>query len=240
MRHAGSLEQAAARKRSLVDRIYDQLKNDLFDFVLVPGDRFTETEIAERLKASRTPVRGALFRLQQEGFLTVLFRNGWQVNPFDFRILDELYDMRLMIECAAVETITAAPGGERVQALTDLADAWLITEAEYNTNGNEVYTQDELFHETITACRGNRELTRVHHAVSDRIRIIRRLDFTRMTRLQATYREHRAILHALLDGDRQIASELLTKHILNSKNEVRKTTLHRLHTVRKTAAEKAE
>lgn len=56
--------------------VYKQLKRDVSDFKLVPGDRFTETEISERMNVSRTPVRQALFRLQQEGFVGVLFRSG--------------------------------------------------------------------------------------------------------------------------------------------------------------------
>ena len=46
-------------------------------------DRFTENELCERLGVSRTPVRQALFRLQQEGHVEVLFRSGWRVLPFD-------------------------------------------------------------------------------------------------------------------------------------------------------------
>ena len=56
--------------------VYEQLKRDVSDFKLVPGDRFIETEISERMNVSRTPVRQALFRLQQEGFVEVLFRSG--------------------------------------------------------------------------------------------------------------------------------------------------------------------
>ena len=56
-------------RTSRAEDVYDQLKRDVSDFKLVPGDRFTETEISERMNVSRTPVRQALFRLQQEGFV---------------------------------------------------------------------------------------------------------------------------------------------------------------------------
>ena len=49
--------------------MYEPLKRDVAEFNLVPGDRFTENEISERLGVSRTPVRQALFRLQQEGYV---------------------------------------------------------------------------------------------------------------------------------------------------------------------------
>ena len=68
--------------RSRADEVYDQLKRDVAEFSLVPGDRFTENELSERLGVSRTPVRQALFRLQQEGYVEVLFRSGWRVLNF--------------------------------------------------------------------------------------------------------------------------------------------------------------
>ena len=57
---------------SLADAIYRQLKEDIFEFRLLPGDRFSEGEVAERMAASRTPVRQALYRLQREGQVQVL------------------------------------------------------------------------------------------------------------------------------------------------------------------------
>ena len=72
-------------ERSLAETAYEKLKGEIFDFVLLPGDRFTETEIAQRLSMSRTPVREALYRLEREGYLTVHLRVGWSVRPYDFR-----------------------------------------------------------------------------------------------------------------------------------------------------------
>ncbi|MGS0758269.1 GntR family transcriptional regulator, partial [Roseateles sp. GG27B] len=73
-----------AARRSRADEVYAQLKRDIAEFQLVPGDRFTEKSVTERLMVSRTPVRQALIRLQQEGYVEVLFRSGWRVLPFDF------------------------------------------------------------------------------------------------------------------------------------------------------------
>ena len=73
------------------EEIYKKIKDEIFDFLLLPGDRFTETELAERYGTSRTPVRGALYRLKHEGYFEVQFRSGWRVRPFDFVHFDELY-----------------------------------------------------------------------------------------------------------------------------------------------------
>ena len=91
----------APAHRSRADEVYAQLKRDVAEFNLVPGDRFTENELSERLGVSRTPVRQALFRLQQEGYVEVLFRSGWRVLPFDFEQFEQLYDLRMVLETTA-------------------------------------------------------------------------------------------------------------------------------------------
>jgi biotin operon repressor len=97
---------------SRADEVYAQLKRDVAEFKLVPGDRFTENELCERLGVSRTPVRQALFRLQQEGYVEVLFRSGWRVLPFDFDQFEQLYDLRMVLETTAAQRLCA--DGERV------------------------------------------------------------------------------------------------------------------------------
>ena len=64
--------------------MYDTLKAQIHDFQLVAGDRFSEAELGPRLGMSRTPVREALFRLRNEGFLGVESKLGWYVLPIDF------------------------------------------------------------------------------------------------------------------------------------------------------------
>ena len=67
------MTQANGKKRTvgLAERIYLALKNDIFDFRLMPGEHFSENEISERMAASRTPVRQALFWLEHEGYVQV-------------------------------------------------------------------------------------------------------------------------------------------------------------------------
>ena len=86
---------------------------------------------------------------------------------------------------------------------------------------------------------GNDEMARVHWDVTERIRIIRRLDFTRPDRIEATYVEHAKILRAVMQRKADQAQLLLRSHIEQSKAEVRKITLHTLQTARERAAEVA-
>jgi DNA-binding GntR family transcriptional regulator len=224
--------------RSRADEVYEQLKQDIASFSLVPGDRFTENEISERLGVSRTPIRQALFRLQQEGYVEVLFRSGWRVLPFDFDQFEQLYDLRMVLETTAVHRI-CADGRRADQALlAQPAAVWLVPAAERSGDAAQVSRWDEEFHCALVAAAGNAEMARVHRDVTDRIRIIRRLDFTKQVRIDATYDEHARILKALQRKRGDQAAMLLRAHIETSQAEVRKITLHQVHLARQGAIAK--
>ena len=175
---------------------------------------------------SRTPVREALFRLQREGYLQVHPKSGWSVRPLDFDLLDDLYDLRLVLETAAVQRLCA---GDPKAALAGLAKVWLVAPRSRLTDGARVARLDEEFHSTLVESAGNPELARVHQSITERIRIVRRLDFTHPERVVYTYLEHGQILRAVLARRPARAVQLLARHIEASKAEVRKISLHRLH-----------
>ena len=215
---------------TLAERVYAQIKQLIFDFVLLPGDRFSESDLANRVQVSRTPLRQALQRLQREGFLQVFPKSGWQVAPLDFESFDQLYDLRVLLELASVARLCAC--SDDPPALETLKAAWLVPASERLTDMREVGALDEQFHATLVRAAGNAEIAKVHWDVTERIRIMRRLDFTREDRIDATYAEHAKILRAVLQRKADQAQLLLKSHIEQSKAEVRKITLGTLHEAR--------
>ena len=211
----------------LAEQVYGRLKEDIFEFRLLPGDHFTETEMAAHYEVSRTPMRDALYRLQREGFLEVGFRRGWKVRNLDFAYFDDLYDLRIVLEIAAIERICQMT--TRSKQLLDLKDIWLAPKNEREKDGRVIARLDESFHMTLVSAAANKEVARVHAELTEKIRIIRRLDFTDGDRIEATYQEHAKILQLLLQRKFVVVSQLLRSHIERSKLEVRKITLHRLH-----------
>lgn len=210
----------------LAGSVYDQLKADIFEFRLLPGTRFSENQVAGRARVSRTPVREALFRLEREGYLQVHAKSGWSVRPLDFEALDHFYDLRVVLEGAAVERLCA--GNPKV-ALAGLEKIWLVSPRSRLTDGARVARLDEEFHAKLVAAAGNPELARIHQSITEHIRIVRRLDFTHPERIVYTYLEHGQILRAILARRLARAVQLLRAHIEESKSEVRKISLHRLH-----------
>ena len=222
------MARKSAGREKLAGAVYDRLKADIFEFRLLPGARFSENQIARRARVSRTPVREALLRLEREGYLEVHSKSGWSVRPLDFALLDQLYDLRVVLECAAVRKLCAGnPRG--VTALADLKKIWLVAPRKRLGDGARVARLDEEFHARLVAAAGNPEMARVHQGITERIRIVRRLDFTHPERILYTYLEHAQILRALFARKAARALALLQTHIGTSKAEVRKISLHRLH-----------
>lgn len=222
-----------ARAGKLAEQVYDTLKAQIHDFQLVAGDRFSEADLGQRLGMSRTPVREALFRLRNEGFLGVESKLGWYVLPIDFNRLEQLYDLRVVLELASVARLCAR--AEATPELEALKAVWLVPPAERLGDARAVGGHDEQFHATLVRAAGNGEMARVHWDVTERIRIIRRLDFTRADRIEATYVEHAKILRAVMQKKPDQAQLLLKTHIEQSKAEVRKITLHTLQAARERA-----
>lgn len=236
---AGSPAATASPANPRAEQVYQQIKALIFDFTLLPGDRFTESSIAERCGVSRTPVRDALYRLEREGYLHVGFRRGWSVRQLDFDRFDQLYAVRVVLEQAAVQVLCqqaddpAQPGHP---LLRQQQTVWWVPPEQRLTDGKQVGLLDARFHHALILATGNREMARVHQEVSEKIHFIRRLDFTRHNRVAATYDEHGQILRWIATGDAAAAQAALAGHIEASRQEVRQMTLHMLHAARQRPA----
>jgi len=226
----------------LAESVYERLRADIFAFRLLPGDRFAENDVAERLQVSRTPVREALMRLQSEGLVRGYFRNGWEVIPIDFERFAALYDLREMIELYALRRVAQAmstQGATRIALLGEIAAIWRVPPAQRERDGLALAALDEGFHLALVAAAGNTETDAVYRQVTEHIRIMRRLEFAYGDCIDATYDEHIAVLAALEAGDAVSAEALLLRHIKDSHAMVEKITIDRLEQVRTEMAEHA-
>ena len=161
-----------------------------------------------------------------------MFRSGWRVLPFDFDQFEELYDLRQVLETTAVHRLCEGAIKIDQPQLDAFAAIWLVSPTLRSQDAVQVAQWDEAFHCSLVAAAGNAEMARVHRDVTDRIRVIRRLDFTTQPRIDATYEEHEKILHAIQQKRGDQASLLLRTHIQTSRAEVRKITLHQVHLAR--------
>ncbi len=218
---------------SLAEHAYAQIKQKIFNFEMMPGDLISEGNLAKLVNVSRTPLRQALQQLQHGGFIKAIPKIGWQVAPLDFDKLDELYDFRILIESNAVKALCNS--NRDSQIFKDLQKIWLAPKSKRSFNTLEVGILDEQFHTSLVKASGNEEMLKTHSEITERIKIVRRLDFTKNDRINDTYDEHGQIIKAILSGRAAEAQRLLKAHIEQSKIEVRKITLGMLQDARKQA-----
>jgi DNA-binding GntR family transcriptional regulator len=214
----------------LAESVYRQLREDIFDFRLLPGDRFAENDVADRLAVSRTPVREALMRLQSEGLVRGYFRNGWEVIPIDLSRFEALYELREMIELHSVRKLCG--GAASAADLAALGASWRVPASERLGDGLAVAAMDEAFHIALVGGAGNPETELVHRQITERIRILRRLDFAYGDCIAETYDDHVAILDAIAAGDAETACTRIARHIAGSLCVVRQISLARLEQAR--------
>ncbi len=228
----GSLGKSA---NNLAEQAYMAIKQQIFNFQLMPGQLLSENILSRTVEVSRTPLRQALQRLQYEGYVTPIPKVGWQVASVDFAKLDELYDFRLLIETHCVEILCASD--QHRTLVEHMLIAWDIDAQAIPLVGTEVGSLDESFHHGLVAAIGNAEITRTHTDITERIRLVRRLDFTQQHRIQDTYLEHTAILKSILSQNALQTRALLRAHIEHSKAKVREITLSMLQHARVTVTD---
>lgn len=213
--------------KSLANVIYQQIKDDIFSFQLKPGQRFTETDIAEKYQVSRTPIRQVLYRLEQEGYVNVHFRSGWEIKPLDFNFYQELFDLRMILEKEAVKRLCTIDH-EQSAELQQLKQLWLVEPELYNQNIKELILQSEDFHCALVRAAGNKQIAKIHHEASEKIRIVLSLGAMREFDIQHAYEDHGSILQCILNHDAQGAIHLAEHHVLHSIEDVKSITLHML------------
>lgn len=215
---------AKSGSTNLANIIYQQIKDDIFSFKLKPGQRFTETDIAEQYQVSRTPIRQVLYRLEQEGYVNVHFRSGWEIKPLDFTFYQELFDLRMILEKEAVKRLCSMDHEQSIE-LQQLKQLWLVEPEAYNSNIQELLRQSEDFHCALVRAAGNVEMAKIHHEISEKIRIVLSLGAMREFDIQHAYEDHGVILQCILNRDVEGAIHLAEHHVLHSIEDVKNITL---------------
>jgi DNA-binding GntR family transcriptional regulator len=206
--------------------VYSELRDMILNFEIYPGSRVTEQELASMFGVSRTPVRGALQRLEAEGYLTIQPKQGCYIRALDIAELTQYYQVRIALEMFSLElACTFMPDAK----LKELAEAWdPETQLERSDNPEEMEARDESFHMALAEGGGNLALMEYMADINRRIRIIRRLDFTNSDRIDKTYDEHHTLCLHLLARNLARAQALMREHITRSENFAKNLTLTQL------------
>lgn len=203
----GGLEE----RMSLTDRAYERIRHDIVRCALPPGAEFTETDLAERLEMSKTPVREALARLQFEGLVRTFPRRGYRIEPIRVSDINEIFDARIVLEAGAVGLAVQHISAAELDELDVLARA--STDSAYMVDFDHSQRVNNAFHESIALASRN---TRLHRMVGQTITEFDRFFFLE-AQSDAPYPEghvsHADIVAIMREGDAAKARDAMSTHI---------------------------
>jgi DNA-binding GntR family transcriptional regulator len=201
----------AAPREKRTGSAYHDLKAMIIDGRLVPGEMILEQELAERLEMSRTPVREALIRLEQEGLLEIKPRRGARVLPISVDDMREIYQLLTVLEATAAHA--AAKRKLDPNELAALEQAVADMDASLATEDMDAWAEaDARFHALLVAASGNSRLMAVVATMVEQSQRVRRLTLHLRPKPTGSNADHRAVVEAIKSGDAVAAHDIHHRH----------------------------
>jgi DNA-binding GntR family transcriptional regulator len=191
------------------------LREQIISGALPAGERVNETRVTRELSLSRSPVREALRILESEGLVTLEPHRGARVRGVSEQDLEEIFDLRLMIESHGVlrHLHRLAP-----EALMPVRRAVDDARAALRANDMDGWHQASLrFHDGLVGLASNRQLTRLHEELKTSLRRYQISVIGPPGEPERFQVEHEAILEALEEGRVERGADLVAVHIMNLK-----------------------
>ena len=208
---AGAVFTARPDRRKMTDWVCDELREAIVNLRLRPGEPLREAALAEKLGVSKTPLREAFARLEQEGLVETTSFKGAVVTGYSDRDLREIYELRALLEGAAARSAAEHANDATLHALRDvldrsraLRDAGDLVGLAELLGRFDVIVYSQVTNDRIGALIDNlrAHLTRIGRLTEDI-----------PGRVEASVEEHAAIVDAILARDPDEAERLMRVHI---------------------------
>jgi len=210
------------------DLVHEHVRKAIVQGKLAPGERLTETHLAETLNVSRTPVREAFVRLEADGFVELVRNRGAFVSRWTDDDLEEIFNLRIMLEGYGARIGAARIGTSEIRELESLADQMddaldRLVEIggpdprgkndERTSLAEECATLNTVFHAGIVAAAGNKRLSTIVSNLTSLPLIHRTIIMQSPAELAHSWAQHRDMIEALRNRDGDWAEALLRAHI---------------------------
>lgn len=193
------------------DAAYHTFKRSIIDFTFPPGALLTEEFLAEKFKISRTPIRDAILKLQQDG-LVERASKGIQVKRFTLAEVIDTYLVREALEKCAVRLCIERATDEELNLIRESVEYY----SEIDVNLESYFSLNERFidfHAQIVEAANNDILRSQYESIIDRIRIINRMYMNKMLSIDDVKIRHLNIISALIDRNTMLAEALINSSI---------------------------
>ena len=202
---------------SLADQVFEKLENDIIQGIYPKGEILTELKLVEQLGVSRTPIREALRRLEQERLIADAGKGSRVLGITEDDLLD-IMNIRERIEGLAAYYATINMTDEGRAELSHIVD---LQEFYFNKNDPDHLRQvDDEFHDAICRLSKRTVITDTLIPLHRKTRRFRRIAMEDRERTTKTTQEHRAIYEAIVSGDALLAKKLTKAHIANAKDHM--------------------
>jgi len=200
-----------AKLPSQTQRATAALREMIVNNRLPAGSSYLESELAEMLEMSRTPIREAVVVLEAQGLVEVRPRRGIRVLPLSTSDMQEIYQILtelegLAVELAASRKLTKVEEKEAEKALKTMEDALKVDDRE------SWAAADKRFHNLLVDMARNRRLKVLVESYNDQVHRARMLTVRLRPSPTKSNRDHRAVYKAIKAGDKQLARALHTAH----------------------------
>lgn len=198
-------------KKTLTDKVYESLREDILTNRLPPGKALQEAGIARALGVSRGPVREALRKLASEGLVNLEPRRGASVSSLSREEFLDAYRVREALEVLAIQLATRRLDQADIDRLNQLHEDMLQAAEEEDVE--RFFSSNSEFHTLFVDRSGNLMLQDMFYPLMDQMRRYRLRSMNLRGGLMRSCEEHEAIIEAVRDQEAERAADLLREHI---------------------------
>ena len=211
------------RTTSLADQVFEKLENDIILGVYPRGEILTELKLVEQLGVSRTPIREALRRLEQERLISDTGRGSVVLGISEEDLVD-IMNIREHIEALAAYYATINMTPDDLKELSHIIDLQDFYYAKWDVE--HLRQADDAFHDAICNFSGRNVIMDTLIPLHRKTRRYRKIAMEDKWRTDNTLKEHHAIFDAIAAGNAELARDLTAKHIENAKNHIVKKVIN--------------
>jgi DNA-binding GntR family transcriptional regulator len=205
----------ALTQTSLREQAGQVIRASILAGELAAGEIYSASYLADRLGVSPTPVREAMLDLASGGLVEPVRNRGFRVLTPDDADLDEISELRLMLEVPALRTVVERASDTQLEALEEVVAAIEASAEAADVAG--FLLADREFHLGLLKLHGNGRLLRLVAQLRDQTRLAGITELAREGNLAASAREHRDILESLRARDADLAESLMRRHLIHTR-----------------------
>jgi DNA-binding GntR family transcriptional regulator len=212
--------------QSLAGKAYEIVKGEIITCALEPGLQIVQSQLAERYHIGLTPVREALQRLAQEGFVQPIPRFGYIVSPITLSDVREIFELRSIVESSAARLAAVRGLQEQLDEILAHADFTYVYKERQSYTDFLAHNAD--FHRSVAVAARNQRLVDLVSKLLDELTRVFHLGLDLRDSAEEMRDEHLALAQVLCDRDPDRAEQIVQSQIVTSQNRILEALTRRI------------